>query len=74
MNKDLPNYKLILISEQLTIEQVIHARRNRNWQKFEKWFDLNVGWFFINGYKQKNWTQHLKEKYPEEFNKKNLSK
>ena len=42
--------------------------------KFEKWFDLNVGWFFINGYKQKNWTQYLKEKYPEEFNKKNLSK
>jgi hypothetical protein len=36
MNKDLLNYKLILISEQLTIEQVIHARRNRNWQKFDR--------------------------------------
>ena len=36
-------------------------------KKFEKWFDLNVGWFFINGYKQEEWIERLREKYPEEF-------
>jgi hypothetical protein len=33
------------------------------WKKFEKWFDLNLGWFFINGHKQEAWCEHLKEKY-----------
>lgn len=36
MNKDLLYEKLRIISEKLTIEQVMHARRNRNWQKFDK--------------------------------------
>ncbi len=36
MNKDLAYYKLMMISEQLTIEQVMYARRNRNWQKFDR--------------------------------------
>lgn len=35
------------------------------WKKFEKWFDLNLGWFFINGRKQDAWHQHLREKYGE---------
>ena len=36
MTKDLLNYNLIMISEQLTTEQIIHARRFRNWIKFDK--------------------------------------
>jgi len=36
MTKDLLNYNLIMISEQLTTEQIIHARRFRNWRKFDK--------------------------------------
>lgn len=37
-------------------------------RKFEKWFDLNLGWFFVNGRKQEAWIEQLKEKYPEEVN------
>jgi hypothetical protein len=33
---------------------------------FEKWFELNLGWFFVNGRKQESWFKHLKEKYPNE--------
>jgi hypothetical protein len=33
----------------------------------EKWFDLNIGWFFINDHKQEDWRERLKEKYPEEY-------
>lgn len=36
MNKDLLHEKLRIISEKLSIEQVMYARRNRNWQKFDK--------------------------------------
>lgn len=36
INRDLAYYKLALISEQLTIEQLIHARRYRNWAKFDR--------------------------------------
>ena len=36
-------------------------------KRIEKWFDLNLGWFFINGYKQEDWQEQLKEKYPEDF-------
>lgn len=36
-------------------------------KRFEKWFDLNISWFFINGYKQEAWQERLKEKYPEEY-------
>ena len=28
-----------------------------------KWFELNVGWFFINGFKRDEWEDYLKEKY-----------
>jgi len=37
-------------------------------KRFEKWFDLNIGWFFINDHKQEDWQERLKEKYPEEYN------
>ena len=36
MNKDLLNYNLIKISDQLTAKQIIYARRNRNWYKFDR--------------------------------------
>ncbi len=36
MNKDLLVYNIILICEQLTTEQMLFARRNRNWKKFDK--------------------------------------
>ena len=36
MNKDLLNYNLIKISDQLTTKQLLHARKNRNWYKFDR--------------------------------------
>ena len=38
-------------------------------KRFEKWFDLNMGWFFVNGHKQESWYEHLKNKYPDDFKK-----
>lgn len=32
-------------------------------QKIEKWFDLNLAWLFINGNRQEEWCNKLKEKY-----------
>jgi len=29
----------------------------------KKWFEINLGWFFINGRKQKQWSEYLKQKY-----------
>ena len=31
--------------------------------KILKWFDLNLGWFFVNGFKRDEWNDYLKEKY-----------
>ena len=28
-----------------------------------KWFEINLGWFFINGRKQEQWNEYLKKKY-----------
>jgi hypothetical protein len=36
MNKQFANWKLICIASQLSIEQIIHARRFRNWEKYDK--------------------------------------
>jgi hypothetical protein len=36
INRELAYYKLAQISEQLTQQQLIHARRFRNWEKFDK--------------------------------------
>jgi len=33
--------------------------------KANKWIELNLGWFFVNGYKQKMWLEYLKKKYGE---------
>lgn len=34
-------------------------------KKIERWFDLNVGWLFVNGRKQEKWYEYLKNKYGE---------
>jgi hypothetical protein len=31
--------------------------------KMIKWFEINLGWFFINGRKQQQWNEYLKQKY-----------
>jgi hypothetical protein len=31
--------------------------------KIERWFDINIGWFFVNGRKQEEWHNRLEEKY-----------
>jgi len=36
MNKNLLEYNIILISEQLTTEQIIFSRRNRDWESFDE--------------------------------------
>jgi hypothetical protein len=28
-----------------------------------KWFELNLGWFFVNGRKQETYANYLKNKY-----------
>jgi hypothetical protein len=28
-----------------------------------KWFEINLGWFFVNDRKQEQWNKYLKEKY-----------
>ena len=28
-----------------------------------KWFDLNLGWMFINGRKQEAWYEYLQDRY-----------
>lgn len=32
-------------------------------KKINKWFELNWGWFFINGRKQDEWAEYLRKKY-----------
>lgn len=31
--------------------------------KIVKWFEMNWGWFFVNGRKQDAWARHLRKKY-----------
>jgi len=32
-------------------------------KKVIRWFELNLGWFFISGFKRDDWEEYLKEKY-----------
>jgi len=32
-------------------------------KKIKRWFDLNLGWIFVNGRKREWWENYLKEKY-----------
>lgn len=36
------------------------------WYKFNRWFEMNLGWFFINNRKQAAWARYLKKKYNNE--------
>jgi hypothetical protein len=36
--------------------------------RFEKWFEMNFGWFFVNGRKQAAWAEYLRKKYVNEKN------
>jgi hypothetical protein len=38
------------------------------YNKLYKWFELNVGWFFINGYKALEYEEYIKNKYFENDN------
>jgi len=35
------------------------------YKRFVKWFELNFGWFFINGRKRGAWAEYLRKKYDE---------
>ncbi len=32
-------------------------------RRFKRWFDLNLGWLFINGRKREGWHAYLMEEY-----------
>jgi len=32
-------------------------------KRFVRWFELNCGWFFVNGRKQEVWSKYLIKKY-----------
>lgn len=36
--------------------------------KIYRFFELHIGWFFINGQKREQWDQYLREKYEDDFN------
>jgi hypothetical protein len=38
-------------------------RTNRIKYKIVKWFEINYGWFFVNGRKRDYWGKYLREKY-----------
>lgn len=43
-------------------------------KKFNKWFELYLGWFFINGFKRDEWEEYLAEKYKKPNKKSKLIK
>jgi hypothetical protein len=34
-----------------------------SFRKFEKWFDLHFGWFFVNGRNVDSWIKKIDQKY-----------
>lgn len=38
-------------------------KTNRIGYRAIKWFEMNFGWFFVNGSKQDAWARHLRKKY-----------
>ena len=34
--------------------------------EINKWFEMNLGWFFVNGRKQSTWAEYLRKKYGNE--------
>ena len=37
-------------------------------RKITKWFEMNLGWIFVNGRKRDWWGEYLKGKYGNEKN------
>ena len=35
--------------------------------KIIKWFELNLGWFFVNGRKRAQWAEYLRNKYNDDI-------
>lgn len=33
------------------------------YKHFNKWFEINLGWLFVNGRKREVWLEYLREKY-----------
>ena len=33
------------------------------WYSINKWFEMNLGWFFVNGRKQASYAAYLRKKY-----------
>ncbi len=31
--------------------------------EINKWFEMKLGWFFVNGRKQSAWAEYLRKKY-----------
>lgn len=31
-----------------------------------RWFEMNCGWFFVNGRKQRAWAEYVRKKYGEQ--------
>ena len=34
--------------------------------EINKWLEMNLGWFFVNGRKQAAWAEYLRKKYGNE--------
>ena len=32
-------------------------------RKLNDWFDINLGWLFVNGRKQEQWAEYIKNKH-----------
>jgi len=42
----------------------------RSWAvTLNTWFEINCGWFFVNGRKQEDWQKYIKTKYHNERSK-----
>jgi len=42
--------------------------RENKMKRLVKWFEMNFGWFFVNGRKQAAWAEYLRKKYGNEKN------
>ena len=36
---------------------------NKMMKNLIKWFEINLGWFFVNGRKRADWAEYLRKKY-----------
>ena len=39
---------------------------SKMWYRLNRWFEMNLGWFFVNGRKQAAWAEYLRKKYGNE--------